>query len=84
MKTLCRGKTLESEKGRRHLELAAVSQKISVLLSVLGFYNAVLRYLIAYRLVLDIYNNVMKYLLLVLFLSFVLFFLIFLMFRGSE
>ncbi|CAH3032276.1 unnamed protein product, partial [Porites lobata] len=41
------GKTLESEKGRRHLELAAVSQKISVLLSALGSYNAVLRYLIA-------------------------------------
>ena len=60
MKTLYRGKALESEKGRRHLELVAVSQKISVLLSALGSYNAVLRYLIAYRLVLDTYNNVMK------------------------
>ena len=60
MKTLYRGKALESEKGRRHLELAAVSQKISVLLSALGSYNAVLRYLIAYRLVLDTYKNVMK------------------------
>ena len=59
MKTLYRGKTLESENGRRHLELAAVSQKISVLLSALGSYNAVLRYLIAYRLVLDINFTIM-------------------------